>query len=136
MIVVDASVAIKSYVEEPGHTAALVVLRSDEQRIAPDFVLLEVVNVLRRKQRVGTLTNEQLVDAIDLVGRSFDRLVPAKGLLQLSASLSRSLDHSVYDCAYLACALLEGVQLLTADEVFLVKVERSSYAGHIIRLGQ
>ena len=134
MIVVDASVAVKWYVDEPGHDAALAFLRSETERIAPDFALLEVINVLRRKQRIGTFSQQQLLDAIEHLGKSFDRLLSAKAMLPLAVNMSRSLDHSVYDCAYLACALIEDTQLVTADAVFALKVDRSNYSDRIIRL--
>ena len=45
MLVLDASVAVKWFVEEPGTAAALALLAEDESLIAPELVIAEVANV-------------------------------------------------------------------------------------------
>ena len=63
MIVVDASVAVKWFVAEVDHAAALEVLAASETLIAPDLIILETLNVLRRKSKRGEVTSEQLAAA-------------------------------------------------------------------------
>jgi predicted nucleic acid-binding protein len=58
-VVVDASVALKWVIEEPGSDAA-VALRS-ESLIAPDLWLAEAANALWRRTRLGDLTPEEAV---------------------------------------------------------------------------
>ena len=131
---VDASVAGKWFVHEPGHEAAIDVVRSSEELIAPDLVIPEVMNVLRRKQRQDLLSSRQLSEAADAVPHSFSRFVPAADLVRRATALSQSLDHSVYDCFYLACAALNGCRLLTADGVFVGKVAAQGNASLVVDL--
>jgi predicted nucleic acid-binding protein len=134
LIVVDASVAVKWFVNEPGHRAALALTTGREVLGAPDFALLEILNVLRRKLRSGNMTSDQFRAASQLLPCYFDQLVPASQLVNDSVVLSSDLDHSIYDCAYLACARLTQSVLLTADLRFVDKAERAGYGALVRRL--
>lgn len=119
--VVDASVAVKWFVDEPGHGEALALLASDDILIAPDFALVEIASVLARKVVRGEIGEEQAMLGIDAAAASFDRLPPATPLLGRAARLSFDLRHAVYDCLYLALAQSEGATLVTADDRFREK---------------
>jgi predicted nucleic acid-binding protein len=60
VIVVDTSVAVKWVVEEDRREAAKLVLRSGAALLAPDFMISEAANVLRRKVRRGEASIEQM----------------------------------------------------------------------------
>ena len=45
------------------------------------------------------------------------------------------LDHPVYDCLYLACAVHLGGVLITADDRFVRTVADSAYARFVRPLG-
>lgn len=134
MIVVDASVAVKWFVDEPGHEAAIGVIESGEELLAPDLVIAEVMYVLRRKQRLDLLSRDQVLAAADSIGSIFNRFVPAANVAVMAGSLSQALDHSVYDCFYLACAIVQGCALVTADEVFADKVGSRGYSDIVVKL--
>ena len=55
--VVDASVAVKWLVNEQASEAAHRLLNSEERLVAPDFIVVEVGNVLWKKLRRGELTD-------------------------------------------------------------------------------
>jgi len=59
IFVVDASVAVLWFVEEPGHRKAVTIAESPNQLIAPDLIFPEVGNVLRRKVRSGLIAEPQ-----------------------------------------------------------------------------
>lgn len=59
MIVVDASVAVKWFVEEEGHQFALSLLEQHLVIIAPDLIFSETTNVLWKKLRRGEVTRER-----------------------------------------------------------------------------
>ena len=131
-LVIDTSVAIKWFVEEAGSELARFLAYSNIGRVAPDLVIAETANVLQRKVRAGELTDEQATAALKNLAYFFDRLVPSADLVNDAFSLSRLLDHSVYDCMYLALALTdEGAQLVTSDMKFMGKANASGF-GHRI----
>ena len=45
MLVVDCSVAVKWFLEEPGDREALALLRAGERLIAPELIIAELINV-------------------------------------------------------------------------------------------
>ncbi|MDI3461813.1 MAG: hypothetical protein OJF50_000634 [Nitrospira sp.] len=57
--VVDASIAVKWFVEERGSTAARTVLSKGETLLAPDLILVETSNTAWKKVRRKEMTREQ-----------------------------------------------------------------------------
>lgn len=134
MSVIDASVAVKWFVAEPGHELALDVLKSEPELIAPDLIIVETANVLRRKYKRGELSQAQWQRTIEALPAYFGRLIPSSALASAAVELAIELDHPVYDCVYLACAVSLGETLMTADTHFAGKIERIGRAGQIRRL--
>ncbi|HEX8663715.1 MAG TPA: type II toxin-antitoxin system VapC family toxin [Beijerinckiaceae bacterium] len=122
MIVIDASVAVKWFVPEANHEAALAVLGSGEPLIAPDLVIPETMHALRKKLRAGDVIEGQFLRAGADLSTYFDELVPSASVTEEAMRLSIRLDHGFYDCVYLALSLTSGASLVTADEAFHAKV--------------
>jgi predicted nucleic acid-binding protein len=56
MIVIDASVAVKPYLEEPGADAATELLVGTERLLAPELIQTEVAGALCRRHWVRGLS--------------------------------------------------------------------------------
>lgn len=117
-LILDASVAVKLVVEEPGSTAAEQILTRDGERIAPDWILAEVAHALWNKARHQGLSRVQAELGLETLPTYFDRIVPAAPLMRDAIALAFELQHAVYDCLYLALARSEGGTLVTADRAF------------------
>ena len=131
MLVIDASVAVKWFVEEDGHERALIISRGAGVLAAPDRLLFEVANVLRRKTKQNEISISQARDAIEQLPTMIDTIVPSATLLLDAFALAEQLDHAVYDCSYLACARHLGVPLLTADGHFAGKARRAGFGPQL-----
>ena len=130
--VIDASVALKWFVREDFHLNALALTKDDVQRVAPDILLAEVGNSLRRQVRVGLVSDNQALEAIQTLLRSFGDLIPSKDLMETAFNLSSQLDHSVYDCIHLAATLAEDDRsLVTADMKFAAKALAAGFGKKI-----
>ena len=114
-LVVDASVAVKWYLDEDGSDVALAIARGPEPLVAPDLVVAEVANVAWRKHRLGQLSRAQLVAMQDHLPGAFEELVPTRTLLRAAMALSLAHDHPAYDCFYLALAEAADATFVTAD---------------------
>jgi predicted nucleic acid-binding protein len=114
-IVIDASVAVKWYLEEAGSGAAREILASKDRLVAPSFIFLEVQYVLSIAARKGRFDPAAIERAETTLLRRFDMLTPVEQLMIAAAKLSRSFDHPIYDCLYIELALAEGTRLATAD---------------------
>jgi predicted nucleic acid-binding protein len=122
--VVDASVALKWVVDEPGSGAADALLT--ESLIAPDFWLIEAANVLRTKTMRGDLIADQARIRLDNLRRAPVVSMSTALILNDALALAIELEHSVYDCLYLALALREDAVLVTADRRFHAVAQRST----------
>lgn len=115
-LVIDASVAVKWFLEEDRAEEARRLRETGDDMLAPASAAFEIFHVLWMSARVGRIPGRLLDDVERLVMGPFTSLVPIEDLFLPAARLARSLGHPVYDCAYLALAEREGASLVTADE--------------------
>lgn len=113
-VVVDASVTVKWFLSEDHSREAMVLLDSAFERIAPEFIVIEVASVLRKRFLAKKITNANgertLVELLSLVGTKHTaHLVPHAFQLAVTHGCS------AYDALYVALAVDEGCQLVTAD---------------------
>lgn len=133
--VVDASVLVKTVVEEVGTPEALTLL-SDQAVVAPDLVLTECANVLWKKVRLGEFAREEAEVASQILQRVDIELVPSRPLVDAAVRLALRLDHPAYDCVYLALARRLQVPLITADQRLVRKLAEAGekYSALVVPL--
>jgi len=131
LIVVDASIAVKWMVEEPGRADALKVLDLQEEIVAPDLIVPEVASVFRKKVIRSEMTLPQAEAGLSAIGDLFGRFVPCADLAMEAWAFSQRLDHSVYDCFYLACAV-PSAKLVSADVRFVEKCRAAGFADFVL----
>jgi predicted nucleic acid-binding protein len=118
-LVVDASVAIKWYVEEDDSETAHRILVSPPLLHAPALLKLELANGLWKNWRRKIVTIDQAGEAIESIDRTIGAWHDTGGLFAPAVKLAFDLDHVVYDCIYLALARQLGIPLITADKRLL-----------------
>jgi len=124
-LVVDASVAIKWFVEENRSDAARAVLTSGESLVAPDLVVPEACNAAWKKVKRGEISQEQGAAVARVLPMSFDRLIPTAELASRAFALGHQFEHPVYDCFYLALAETESATLVTDDTQILALARKA-----------
>jgi predicted nucleic acid-binding protein len=124
--VVDASVAFGWFVAVPGSEQAARLLEADPSTLllAPDLVLVELLNAGWKSLRLGAITAEQFDVLASRAAEPFSRLSPAKALLVRARHWCLELDHPAYDCLYVALAEEEQATLITADQRLLRKLQQ------------
>jgi len=128
IVVVDANVILKLYLDEEGTEAAERLFDGNRYLFAPDFIVDEVLSVLVRNVP-KKLTKAKLDEALGHVMLAISHLVPNDNLRTDAMALARELSHSYYDCLYLAPALRWDAPLVTADGKLLGKIDGSAYRG-------
>jgi len=113
--VVDASVVAKWFLPEVHTAAALRVLEAGRELHAPDFLLLELDNVFCKRIRRGELTEKDGAGARDLLRRLPVTMHPFRQLQDLAYETALVTGRSMYDCLYVALAVLLDGQVVTAD---------------------
>lgn len=123
MIVVDASIAAKWYLNESGSEEAAHVLTSGAALLAPALIRIEVTGAIIRRFREGKLSLSRAREACALweddLAAGAIRLVPDDALLERARELAFQIRHTIQDCLYLAAAVeARGARLVTADPTF------------------
>ena len=123
--VVDASVAFAWFAAVPNAEQAARLLDAEPGTLllAPDLVLVELLNAAWKSLRLGAITSEQFEMLASRASEPFSRLVPSSALLARAGHWCRELDHPAYDCLDVALAEQEGATLITADQRLLRKLQ-------------
>jgi predicted nucleic acid-binding protein len=97
----------------------------ESQVLAPDHLLLESANALRKYVRAGEFDEIEAAGALaDVLALRID-FVPAAPLASGALRLSLQLGLSVYDTAYVMVAEAAKATLVTADRRLAAAYERS-----------
>lgn len=132
IFIVDSSVALKWFVGEPRHEAAKRLILAAERMVAPEWAYAEVTNALWRKARVGEISSEQVLAAIHELPNRVEFSSCDEGLMKIAFELAQQLEHSIYDCLFLALALqTENAALVTDDGRFAEKAVSRGYADKL-----
>jgi len=132
LYVVDASVAIKWYVPEVHSENAACLLDETHELIAPDLLLPEFGNILWKKiqrRQITVETSQQILQEFKAVRL---QIYPSAPLLDNAVELAIALGQTVYDCFYLALAVTQQCQMVTADEKFYNALQTSNYANNLL----
>ena len=131
-IVIDASVALKWVLDEPGQEAADALL--DEELVAPALWLVEAANALWRRALRGELSEQEAKERLAELGNAPVASSAIEDDLFAAADLANLLRHPVYDCLYLAAAIREDAYVVTADSRFHAVVGQSAELARRVRL--
>jgi predicted nucleic acid-binding protein len=132
--VIDASVAIKWVVDEPGTEKAMLLRR--HRLLAPDLLIPECANILWKKVRREELSEEVAMVSAGILARSDIELEPMAGLMEQATRSSILLGHAAYDCFYLALAMAYDCDFVTADEVLKRKVRSAGLPVKVVLLDE
>jgi len=131
LLVVDASVAAKWFVEEENSESALSVLSEGNQLHAPDFFLLEMDSIFWKWMRRGAITLTEAESLRETLRRYPVTLHPLTPLIEPAFAIATRTGSTVYDSIYVAlAALLEG-KMVTADRKLNNSLGNSPFADHI-----
>ncbi len=128
-LIVDASVAVKWFLNEPGTAQALAIeeLYRNEALdvLAPSLIVPEVQNVFWKRVRRGEMSACQAQRCADQFLLECPILVDSAPVHRSALELALAHGHPVYDCLYLALALDCRCDLVTADERFFAAMRRA-----------
>ena len=123
-IVVDASIAVLWFANEPDRWGAARLLDTASTLLSPEFMVVEITNALWKKLRRGQLDQTDVEQAVTNLLALEIEWTPSVQLIKHAARLAPELRHPVYDCLYLALAASRGASLASADERLRQAAER------------
>ena len=122
-LVVDANVAAKwllpaageGLIEQANRLAARHV-RHELQLLAPDLIESEIGNVLWKAVRRNRIGAAEARTSLQQFAALAIQLVPASSMLDQALQIAIACDRSFYDSLYVALAVSNETELITADE--------------------
>jgi predicted nucleic acid-binding protein len=114
-LVVDASVALPWFFQQPETARAEALLRERGPLIAPELIIFEITNAAWKAVALEGRPVEAARDTVREASRFLSELVPAVALKDRALMIALELRHSAYDCFYLALAEMRSIELVTAD---------------------
>nr|WP_294531029.1 type II toxin-antitoxin system VapC family toxin [uncultured Rhodopila sp.] len=134
MIAVDASVALQWFIHEDGSDEAAALLTGPHMLIAPELIITEVAIAGWKAVRSGGMTRDQHDHAAARLALAFDALVSPAALSPRAVTISREMDHPVYDGFYLAVAEQREATLVTAHRRLLPRIRGTQWAPLAVNL--
>jgi predicted nucleic acid-binding protein len=130
VVVIDASAALASLLQEQPAAAGVEKVIAEHSLIAPDLWLLEVTNAVLTRERRKIFTPadaERLLQAIDAL--PMERVARPLGQdARLIYQLARPHQLTAYDATYLDLSLRRGLPLCTLDRNLRAAAERVGVA--------
>ena len=133
-LVVDASVAVKWFVDEEYSAEAGRLLEGGHELYAPRLLALEIGNALWRKARMGTLERSRAGTLAATISDTPVRWKEDEEYCPEAVRLALALDRPVYDCLYLALAHRMRATLVTADARFANALAATEHGGAVVSL--
>jgi predicted nucleic acid-binding protein len=130
-LIVDASVALKWFIDEPGSAVARRLWRDEPELPAPDLIVAEVCNAAWRKVRLGQIHPAQARRIGARLRHGVLEFRPTAPLAARAIELALALDRPVYGCFYLALAEAEEAELVTADLRLENRVRSTSWGAPV-----
>jgi predicted nucleic acid-binding protein len=131
--VVDACIVVKWFVEEENFERARALGRRIRSSLAPDLLLAEAGSAFLKKARRQEMSAADVLTALATIPQEVT-LFPCTSLLSAAYRIAFTYGRSFYDSLYVALALQEECQFVTADER-LFNALRSAYPQTLVWIG-
>jgi len=134
-LVVDASVVVRLFIPGAGTADARRLVERQRPIIAPALVYPECGNAIWKQARKDSLDApaiEQLLEDLMLYPI---RTLPLRRLTTAALHLAVRLRHPIYDCYYLAAAILNDCELATADRRLAELAREVGLGDRVILIG-
>mgnify|MGYP000533555264 CR=1 FL=1 len=132
-IAVDASVVVKWFVEEKYSKEALMIRDSFIEGlvdiVVPSLLYFEVLNALKYSGAFGEDELKKVARILEDYQFTLYELEGAYAEKAVEIAMRKGI--TIYDASYVALALIEGVDLYTADEKLLTKTQDLKITKHL-----
>lgn len=132
-MIVDASVALKWFLDEPMQAEARALIAREDLK-APDLIVAEILNGLRKAVRDRRMTLPLALEAIHKIDLAIPTIIPSMLVAEQALEVSLALKHHINDCIYLAQAIETDSKMVTADALFHEAVAGTKWKNRIVLL--
>lgn len=117
--VLDASIAAKWFLPEPGSNLALALRDSLGTILVPDLIFAEMGNVLCQRVRRRSLSTQEAQTFIRLFRALPLYVHDSRSLIEDAVRIALEFGATAYDALYVGLALSQKVVFITADQKLL-----------------
>ena len=135
IVVVDASVAVKWYVNEIHTLEAEKLLDGSYVLHAPELILPEFGSIIWKKLRRNDLTEREANQIIDAFRSQNITMHGHTSLFKAAFNGAQISGQTVYDWSYLALAVSLSCGFVTADERFYKALKTTTLKKNLIWIG-
>ena len=132
--VLDASVAVKCFITEPGSDQARRLVGTGAGLIAPDLIFVELASVAAKRVVRGDIPSALGARLVERAPDLLDQVFAIQPLASRAFDLTQLAAVSAYDGLYLALAQARGVRLVTADLKLIQKATDAGFGADIVDL--
>ncbi len=137
LVVVDASVGVKLFIEEEGSDRAEQIFARLEDASAspiavPDLFFIECANVFRSRVKRRLMTAQAAREAAAALAALPVVPTPTANFVPDALDIALEIDVSVYDACYAALAATLEVPLITADRKLAAKLSKRKIRALIL----
>lgn len=115
--VVDSSVALKWFIQEPGHAQALELLDRQEELYAPDCIVSEVAKAVWGRIQCGQIGEGQGSAIVAAIVSGVPSLVPLGEFVEDAFHKAVRREQPIDLAFYVTCAESFKADFVTADEI-------------------
>jgi predicted nucleic acid-binding protein len=134
-LVVDASVGLKWYLDEPQAASARLLLQGENELSVPHLFFTEIGAALCKRYRRRGISAPVVVATLEAVEEVPVKVWPDRDLLWDALAIALRCGCSVYDAIYVALADRIDGRLVTADQRLVNAAAGSRWAARLLWLG-
>ena len=133
-LIVDTSVAIKWIFTEEYSEESLNLFQSLKNIDVPDLFFAEFGNVLWKRVNKGVINVDEAIASNKVLSCLPVPLIqhPTAPLLPAAIEIACQTGATVYDSIYIALAIREGTQCVTADQKLLRLIENTPLSAYVL----
>jgi predicted nucleic acid-binding protein len=98
----------------------------------PDFFFAELANVLWKRVRRGEDTVDNARQTLADLNTIPLEMYLSQPLMLPALNIALETNRAVYDCLYLALAITQKCQMVTADEKFYNALRNTTYVNNLL----
>lgn len=132
VFIVDASVVAKWFIKEEHCEAALSILDKRNQLHAPDFLLLEMDSIICKWVRRGAVNPMEGSDIRNALRQYPIQRHSFVSFLDSAFAIANETRQSIYDCLYVALAVLMKGAMVTADKKLYGDLRNGPFGEHVV----
>lgn len=132
--VIDSSVLLKWFVDEEDSEIARRLQEDQYDLSAPDLLLPESGNILWKKVQRAELTLAEARLVMKGIQKQPINIFPSELVIESALEIAVDSSRTVYDACYIALAMLNACQVVTADQRLANALQGSPYGQYVIKL--